>query len=136
MAETYDLPTVQKWMVVGSALRRLILGRGKAWHSVWLLNENIETLSTLAYNLNFVSNGVSYKRIYRFSNSSSGLSVLNYVRSDGSGTDNAHVYDAGTTTFEQGWQNEAYRTIYCITDPKEAGDFFYAWLTTNATKIG
>lgn len=30
MAETYDLPTVQKWMVVGSALRRLILGRGKA----------------------------------------------------------------------------------------------------------
>lgn len=25
-----DLPTVQKWMVVGSALRRLILGRGKA----------------------------------------------------------------------------------------------------------
>lgn len=25
-----DLPTVQKWMVVGAALRRLILGRGKA----------------------------------------------------------------------------------------------------------
>lgn len=95
----------------------------------WVLNDVLSD-SSVSFDVDFVSNNVSYFRIGR-----------NFESSGGSITTNELIYFEKTSTFplpnfayfDGSWADNLYRTITFATAP--TGDLL-AWLQANGTKQG
>lgn len=106
---------------------------------IWKFNETVTKINNLGQAFigvdDFTSNGVVYNAIrtnfdtFRFSET---LQYGFHSEYDNTYT-TVCVMKVGNSSLTLGWVDEAYRYIDFGTEPLEATEGFYAWLTENAT---
>ncbi len=101
---------------------------------VWVFNETISLTSGITsagQTVNFTTAGYSCTKMYKGSDFDSGDAELCYTGIPNS-FDLAY-HSVGGHDGDQGWQDEAYKTVDFGTTEQTVDDTFYTWLTANAT---
>lgn len=119
-ANTFDLNVGD----VGAVLTITSKQSGGTMSETWLLNEVLNSLSLTRFDINFVSNNVSYLNIARDYNPSEDFDDLIYGQNGSAASDDT-VYSNGS------WINQANRTIIFSTPP--TGDLL-TWAQANGPK--